>query len=99
MTNTIDRTGPWVSVAFMDGDDYETMIDATNDNGGSTGAAVEYLAQWDYGTETDEAHTTDGAQWGPDDTAHEVTFGGIDYVYATNHYMGYVSLNRRPIGF
>ena len=92
----IDTSGPWVSIVFLDGDDYETAMDETNDAGGSITALADYLAQWDYGDETDMAHTGDFAP-GSLDTLHEAPSGGLDYVLSINHRLGYVSLNRRPL--
>jgi len=100
MTEALDlTTGPWVTVVYMDGDDYETAMDETNNMGGSTGAAVEYLAQWDNGADSDAAETRDSAPWGAYDTTHVESFGGLTYVYATNHIVGYVSLQRRPLTY
>lgn len=93
----ISTDGPWVSIVFVDGDDYDTAVDEANNNGGSTDAVVEYLSQWDMGEETDGAQTRDVAPWGAGDTLHSVTHGGISYVLGINHHMGYYSLNRRPL--
>lgn len=93
----IDTSGPWVDVVFADGEDYDACMDDANNNGGSTEAVAAHLAQWDYGTETDDAHTRDAAPWGKADTLHAVTVDGQDYVLAVNHPLGYVSLNRRPL--
>ena len=87
----------WVSVAFMQDNDYYEAMDAINDMGGSVTAAIEYLAQWDTGDEADQADTRDSAPWGACDTTHTETVGGIEYTYATNHNAGYVSLNRHPL--
>lgn len=92
-----DTSGPWVSVVFVDGDDYEAAVDAANDNGGSTDAVAEYLSQWDYGDETDMAQTRDCAPWGNADILHSVNVGGLDYVLSINHHVGYYGLNRRPL--
>jgi hypothetical protein len=91
----IDVTGEWVDVGFHDGDDYDAAMAASND--GDVDKLAEYLAQWDYGQETDDAHTTDGAQWGSDDFLYDVEVGGLEYVISVNHRVGYVSLNRRPL--
>ncbi len=92
-----DPAGPWVDIVFVDGDDYDAAVDAANDAGGSIDAVAEYLSQWDYGTETDDAHTRDTAPWGAADTLHPVTVDGLDYVLTVNHRIGYYSLNRRPL--
>jgi acetate kinase len=57
-----------------------------------------HLAQWDYGDETDFAHTRDGAPWGSADRLHEVTVGGTEYTLSVNHPGGYAGLCRRPLG-
>ena len=89
-----DTTGPWVSVVFLDGDDYHACEDYSEADHGTMG---DYMTQWDYGTETDGAHTTDGASWGSSDRVWTETIGGLDYVVAVNFRMGYASLNRRPL--
>lgn len=94
---TIDSAGPWVSIVFADGEDYEAVVDAANENGGSTAAVAEYLAQWDYGTETDYAEVRESAPWGSGDTLHAVTHCGLDYVLSVNHTIGYYGLSRRPL--
>lgn len=99
-TDTVrdEYAGPWTTIVFLQDDEYEDMIDAANDMGGSVDACIEYMAQWDYGTENDDARTDDAPQWGSSDTLHTGTYGGIEYVYAVNHHYGYASLNRRPVG-
>lgn len=81
----------WVDVVFMQGDDYNEVADMGIDE------MAEHMAQWDYGYETDLAHTRDTAPWGTDDRLYEITTGGLDYVLTVNHRMGYASLNRRPL--
>ena len=39
----------WVDVAFVDGEDYDEIADF------GTQEMAEYLSQWDYGQETDDA--------------------------------------------
>jgi hypothetical protein len=81
--------GPWVDVVFaQDRDDYEECADMGIDE------MVEHLSQWDYGQETDDAHTCETHPWGSDDRTYKVG----EYVLTINYRLGYVSLNRRPIG-
>jgi len=81
----------WVDAAFLQGDDYDEIADLGIDE------MAEYLSQWDYGDETDAAHTTDEPSWGSSDRTYKVSVGGLDYVLAVNHGLGYASLNRRPL--
>jgi len=97
LIDAFDTDGPWVSIVFVDGDDYEAAVDAANDDGGSVEAVAAYLSQWDYGDETDAAQTRDSAPWGSADTLHTVTAGGTAYVLSVNHSMGYYALQRRPL--
>lgn len=108
MTEAIETTGPWVDVVFVD--DWSAHVDGDE----STAPAVElsrflsaedvqaladYLSGWDYGDETDSAHTSDRYSWGDSDDEYAVTVGGVDYVLAVAGMLDYVSLNRRPIGY
>ena len=83
-------SGPWVDVVFIQ--------DWHNQDGapelGELGAMLEWMGEWDYGQETDYAHTTDTPQWGSSDTLYRVG----QYVIAINYRLGYASLNRRPMG-
>ena len=81
----------WVDVVFAQDSDYDEISDMGIDE------MAEHLAQWDYGRETDAAHTHDGKPWGSSDREYNVTVGGTDYVLAVNYSLGYASLNRRPI--
>jgi hypothetical protein len=93
---SVDLAGPWVDVGFHDGDSYDQAM-AASDDGWDIDKLAEYLAQWDFGDETDGAHTRDEAPWGEGDRVYEVEIGGLDYILTTNHHFGYVSLNRRPL--
>ena len=81
----------WVDVVFMQGDDYNEVAELGIDE------MAAHMSQWDYGHDTDFAHTRDGAPWGPADRLYEVNLDGLDYVLTVNHPVGYVSLNRRPL--
>ena len=64
----------WVDVVFMQGDDYNGVSDLGIDE------MAAHMAQWDYGHDTDFAHTRHGAPWGPADRLYEVNLDGLDYV-------------------
>ena len=49
----------WVDVMFMQGDNYNEVADMGIDE------MVAHMSQWDYGDDTDFAHTRDGEPWGP----------------------------------
>lgn len=90
----VDTTGSWVDVASITGDDYAAMVEDIGDNDGPDGMA-EYLQQWDYGQETDDAHTGD---FGPGTDARLYLLPNGE-VLSVNYGLGYASLNRRPIRF
>ena len=89
-----DTTGPWVSVVFLDGDDFDACEEYAESDTGTMG---EYMSRWDYGAETDGAHTEDGASWGSGDRVWTEEIDGTLYAVAVNYALGYASLNRRPI--
>lgn len=90
MDNRMDTTGPWVDVVFMQGEEYSDIADMGLDE------MVDYLSQWDYGDETDAAHTHEHEHlWG---SADAVTVVG-EYVLSQNHRLGYVGLSRRSAGW
>ena len=90
----------WVDVVFMQGDDFDLMREELGDKDSFQDIA-EYLAQWDYGDETDMAHTKsfeDGDMpGGLSDVPRWVEVGGTHYVVVVNGSYGYASLNRRPL--
>lgn len=88
MTNA---DGQWVDVVFIQDGEYDEIADM------GIQEMAEYLAQWEYGDQTDGAFTCEGPQWGSSDREYPVTVGGLDYVLAVNHPLGYASLNRRPL--
>ena len=85
----VDITGQWVDVVFIQ----DTSEDDFDFDNSSYEDIVEYLSNWDYGDETDSAHTTDGAQWG----TYDDLFEHNGYVLSFNLALGYYSLNRRPL--
>lgn len=80
-----DYSGPWVPVVFVQGHEFYEIADMGIDE------MVEYLAQWDYGQETDDAHTYSEAPWG----AYDKLYHSGEYVLAVGDI--YASLNRRPL--
>ena len=91
-----DVTGPWVTIVFLDGDDFDACEEYAESDSGTMG---EYMARWDYGTETDGAHTADGAQWGSGDRVWTEEIGGTLYAVAVNFGLSYASLSRRPLDY
>lgn len=93
----MDTTGAFVDIVFVqDIDSERDEMGTTVPDRGDRDALAEYLAQWDYGTETDDAHTGTADGWGPYDTLSEHTVGGLTYVLGT-HPFGYAYLARRPL--
>lgn len=96
----VDATGQWVDVVFIQ--DWDEELSEAGEYGqdpiefGDWDKMAEYMAKWDYGTETDDAHTS-GSCWGQQDTLVEVNVGGLDYVLSANWGLRYASLNRRPL--
>ena len=84
-----------VDVVFVQGDEYSKIADLGIDE------MVAYLSQWDYGTETDDAHT----HWrhlpeqATEDRVHQVSINGVKYTLNINHRRGYAGLSRRPVRF
>lgn len=85
----------WVDVQFVQGDEYNKIADFGIDE------MVAYLSQWDYGTETDDAHTF--CKVLPDlptsDRVYEVSINGVRYTLNVNHPHCYAGLSRRPVQF
>ncbi|WP_104183793.1 hypothetical protein [Mycobacterium avium] len=81
----------WVDVVFVQGEEYDAIAEL------GIQEMAEYLAKWDYGQETDDAHTHDEKPWGTRDWECEVSVGGLDYILAYSHQYGHASLNRRPL--
>lgn len=87
----MDTTGAWVDIVFVQ--DIRDDADAPQDD---RGALAKYLTLWDYGTETDGAHTGTADGWGVDDVLSQHSIGGLTYVLGT-HRFGYAYLARRPL--
>lgn len=94
---------PLTHVITLDGDDYETAVDAANAGGGSTEAVVAYLSGWDYGAETDADSEANGnvdladlERWRHQ--LHEADHGGLHYWLVLDHGLRFYSLYRKPLG-
>lgn len=85
----------WVDVVFVQNDDYNKIADLGVDE------MVAYLSQWDYGTETDDAHTHPRhvPELPTQDSVHQVSINGVQYTLNVNHRFGYAGLSRRPVQF
>ena len=100
---TADSDTALVCIVHLDGDDYESAVDAANDAGGSTQAVAEYLAQSDYGDENDGAAEVNGhtqladLRNGPHQL-HEVDLGSTHYWLNLDHGLCFYALYRRPMG-
>ena len=84
----------YTTVVFMQGEEAWSVIDKLENTEETIAAAVEYLSQWDYGTETDDTETRDGEPAlypGDKDAKH----GGYTLVW--NPQIGHVSLTRDPL--
>jgi len=84
----------YTTVVFMQGEEAWSVIDKLENTEETIAAAVEYLSQWDYGTETDDTETRDGEL---------VLYAGDkgakhgDYTLVWNPQIGHVSLTRDPL--
>ena len=56
-----------------------------------------YLVNWDYGQETDEAHTMTEPSVGSSDDIFVIEIDGLTYWLSLNVALGYASLSRRPL--
>lgn len=97
-----EHRNPWVDIIFIQGHQYDDApLDALMDADSlDPDAIADYLAQWDYGTETDQSHTTDEDPRTADRfaTAYYVELAeGHDYVLTVNRQLGTLSLSRRPL--
>lgn len=95
-------TNPLICITFQQGDDYETAVDAANDNGGSIEAVAQYLAQWDYGTENDDAAAFNGyvelaTLEALPHQLHEVQIDGVAYWVNLDHGLRFYGLYRQPL--
>lgn len=90
----VDTSGRWVDVVFVqdthEHDDFD-FDEASFDE------VIEYLTQWDFGDETDAAHTMDEWSAGSSDDVYVSDNPALsDYVLTYNLRLGYYGLVRRP---
>lgn len=85
----------WVTVVFLQGEEADHVLDIIQAQG--VDAAVEHLAQWNYGAETDSAAIANR------DVHDEIPVGVLDrtadsgqYTLTYNPFMGHVALHRHP---
>jgi hypothetical protein len=85
----------WVTVVFLQGQEAGQALDIIQTQG--VDAAVEHLAQWDYGAETDSAAIINR------DVHDAIPVGVLDrtadsgqYTLSYNPFMGHVALHRHP---
>jgi hypothetical protein len=85
----------WVTVVFLQGQEADEVLDIIESRG--VDAAVEHLARWDYGDETDSAAAVNG------DVHDAIPVGVLDrtaesgeYTLTYNPFMGHVALHRHP---
>lgn len=93
---------PWVEIVFFQGHQYDDphLTRLLEADWPDAHTIAEYLANWDYGNETDGAHTTDEDPFTADPyaTAVELELAvGHDYVLTMNRQLGLVGLYRRPL--
>lgn len=93
---------PLVCVTFQQGDDYETAVDAANNDGGSIEAVARHLAQWDYGSETDEAAAFNGyvdlsTLEALPHQLHEIEIDNTTYWISLDHGLRFYGLYRQPL--
>ncbi|MEV7265784.1 hypothetical protein AB0N38_19720 [Micromonospora aurantiaca] len=85
----------WINVVFLQGDEADQVLNVINRDGPD--AAIEHLAQWDYGDETTDAALENGYVYDDQppasDTDRTVTAAGYAMTY--NHALGHVGLYRQ----
>lgn len=94
---------PLVCVRYVEGHEYDAVIEAAEGNaGGSTWAVTEHLAQWDFGDEIDGITAgqtrpllsevrSQPHQW------HPVEYHGTQYFLQLDHQYGFYALYRQPL--
>lgn len=89
---------PLVHIVTATGEDFEAAVDAANSAGGSVDAVAAHHAQWDYGSETEQAVLL----W-PDGMPtmailkhqlHLAETGGLVYVLQLDHGLRHFALYR-----
>lgn len=88
----------WISVAFLQGDDADRVLDLIDRDG--TDAAIEHLAGFDYGEETVQAALVNGYVYDtPPTGALDKTATRDVYTLTYNPFLGHVSLLREHDAF
>lgn len=97
-----EHRNPWVDIVFFQGEQYDDpdLMKLLAAGWLDYQAIADYLAQWDYGTETDQAHTTDedprtADRWA--DVVEVEIAPGHTYVLTVNRPLGTYGLARRPL--
>ena len=88
----------WHSIVFVQDDEADEPLNILRDNGEE--ATIEYLAQWDYGDETQFASEVNGHTYSsPADCAgtHDTVSIVGDYALTYNLRIGYVGLCARSL--
>jgi hypothetical protein len=75
------------NIVFMQGDDAAEALQILDDKGER--AALNHLAQWDYGTENEHSPETE-EPWGSSDS----TYKNGAYIMSYNTRLGYIGLTR-----
>ena len=86
----------WHSIVFMQDDEADEPLSILANEGEE--AAIEYLAQWDYGDETQFASEVNGHTYSsPADCAgtHDTVAIVGDYAVSYNEGLSYIGLMRR----
>lgn len=99
-----EHRNPWVSIVFFQGEQYDDpdLNRLLTAEWLDHQAIADYLAQWDFGTETDQAHTTDEDPRTADRWADVIDVEiapGHEYVLTTNRGLSTYSLSRRPLDY
>lgn len=86
-----------VDVVFVQ--DWDHFMDEVGDapDWGEWDEVARYLSQWDFGDETDDAHTLDDDPAGSDDDRVWCVIDGIEYRLTFNEHLRYVGLTRSPL--
>lgn len=90
---TVNAELPIVDIVFVQDWDMEDL----DVEWGDWAAMAEYLAQWDFGDETDAAHTVDYWQGGTYDDTYQVRVNGLTYWLNVESGLRYAGLTRRPV--
>lgn len=91
----IDADHPMVDIVFIQ--DYSDQKGAPKLTQHALWKVAEYLTQWDFGAETDAAHTEIVDPLGTMDDVFTVDVGGRRYWISAYIPLDYVALMRRPI--